>query len=75
MFREEALQRRDLFRRDVNQEIVRAFRRKLLLPAVEQIAAQHQQHRQKHERQRKRRQLAERRPRLAQQAIDRQTYR
>lgn len=55
----------------VEQEIVRAVRRQLLLPAFEQIAAQHQQQRQQHERQRKCRQLADGHPRLMQQAVDR----
>ena len=41
MLRQEALQRRNLLRGDIDQEIVRAFRRKLLLPAIQQIAAQH----------------------------------
>ncbi|MNG88821.1 hypothetical protein D3C79_476700 [compost metagenome] len=59
----------------VQQEVVRAVRRQLLLPAVEQIATQHQQQRQQHKRQRKRRQLADRYPGLMQQAIDRQPQR
>ena len=59
----------------VEQEIVRAVRRQLLLPAFEQIAAQHQQQRQQHERQRERRQLADGHPRLMQQAVDRQPQR
>ena len=74
MLRQEALQRRNLLRGDIDQEIVRAFRWKLLLPAVEQIAAQHQQQRQQHKRQRERRQLAERRPGLVQQTVDRQAH-
>ncbi|MNP22328.1 hypothetical protein D3C76_1149970 [compost metagenome] len=75
MLSQERLQRRDLLRGDIDQEIVRALRRELLLPAVQQVAAQHQQQCQQHKRQRKRRQLAEGRPRLAQQAIHRQTHR
>ena len=75
MLRQEALQRRHLFGGNVNQEIVRAFRRKLLLPAIQQIPAQHQQKRQQHKRQRKCRELAEGRPRLVQQTVHRQPHR
>ncbi len=66
MFGEEGLHRHYLLRGDIDQEVVWALRGQLLLPAVEQIAAQHQQERQQHKRQGKRRQLAEGRPRLAQ---------
>ena len=75
MFGEEGFHRHHLLRRDVNQEIVRTFRRQLLLPAVKQIAAQHQQQRQQHKRQRKGRQLAQGRPRLTQQTVHRQAQR
>ena len=75
MFGEEGLHRHYLLRGDIDQEVVWALRGQLLLPAVEQIAAQHQQERQQHKRQGKRRQLAEGRPRLAQQAVHRQTQR
>ena len=71
MLGQEALQRRHLLGRDVDQEIVRAFWRKLLLPAIQQIPAQHQQKRQQHKRQRKCRELAEGRPRLVQQSVNR----
>ncbi|SAJ22498.1 Uncharacterised protein [Enterobacter cloacae] len=71
MLRQETLQRRHLFGSNVDQEIVRAFRRKLLLPAIQQIPAQHQQKRQQHKRQRKCRELAEGRPRLVQQSVNR----
>ena len=51
MLREETLQRRNLLRRDIDQKIVRTFRGKLLLPAIQQIAPQHQQQGQQHKRQ------------------------
>ncbi len=57
---QETLQWRHLFGGNIDQKIVRAFRRKLLLPAIQQIPAQHQQKRQQHKRQRKRRKLAQR---------------
>ena len=41
VLRKKFLQRGDLLRGDVDQEIVRAFRRELLLPAIQQVAAQH----------------------------------
>ena len=75
VFGEEGLHRHYLLRGDIDQKVVRALRGQLLLPAVKQIAAQHQQERQQHKRQGKRRQLAEGRPRLAQQAVHRQTQR
>ena len=75
VFGEESLHRHYLLRGDIDQKVVWALRGQLLLPAVEQIAAQHQQQRQQHKRQGKRRQLAEGRPRLAQQAVHRQTQR
>ena len=42
MLGQESLQRNHLLGGNVDQKIVRTFRRHLLLPAVEQIAAQHQ---------------------------------
>ena len=75
MFGKEGFHRHHLLRRDIDQKVVRTFRRQLLLPAIEQIAAQHQQQGQQHKRQRKGRQLAQGRPRLAQQTIHGQTQR
>ena len=66
---------RDLLFSDVEQEIIRAVRRQLLLPAIQQVPAHHQQQGQQHKRHRERRQLAQRYPRLTQKAVHRQTQR